>query len=192
MSGSFQAFRTPMAIGASPRSGWFIALGILFILLGVLAWVDVVATTLASTVVIGLMLIVAGVVQVAHAVAHRGVTASAAIVSGLIGVLYVLGGVTIIAEPVAGSVLLTAVLAFCLVFAGIFRMAWAAGHRRLGSWWVLLLSGLVALVVGVLIYLSLPWSGLWVLGTLVAIELVVGGVSALMFGLSLRRLGTPR
>ncbi len=192
MSGSLRASRFPSAGVASPRAGWFIALGILFILLGVLAWVDVVATTLASTVVIGLMLIVAGVVQVAHAIAHRGVTASAAIVSGLIGVLYVLGGVTIIEEPVAGSVLLTAVLAFCLVFAGIFRMAWAAGHRRRGSWWVLLLSGLVALVVGVLIYLSLPWSGLWVLGTLVAIELVVGGVSALMFGLSLRRLEMPR
>ncbi len=190
MSGNLRAF--PSAGMASPRAGWFIALGILFILLGVLAWADVVATTLASTVVIGLMLIVAGVVQAAHALAHRGVTASAALVSGLIGVLYVLGGVTIIAEPVAGSVLLTAVLAFCLVLAGVFRMAWAAGHRRLGGWWVLLLSGLVALAVGVLIYLSLPWSGLWVLGTLVAIELVVGGVSALMFGLSLRRLGMPR
>ena len=191
MSGSLHASRFPAGI-ASPRSGWFIALGILFILLGVLAWLDAVATTLASTVVIGLMLIMAGVVQIAHALAHRGITAPAAILSGLIGVLYVLGGGTIIEEPVAGSVLLTAILAFCLVFAGFARMAWAAGHRRLGNWWGLLLSGLVALLVGVLIYLSLPWSGLWLLGTLVAIELVVGGVSALMFGVSLRRLDARR
>ncbi len=191
MSGSFQLFPTRVA-AASPRSGWFMALGILFILLGVLAWLDVVAATLASTMVIGLMLIVAGVVQVAHALAHRGVTASAAVISGLIGVLYVLGGGAIIAEPVAGSVLLTAILAFCLVFAGLARMAWAAGHRRLRSWWGLLFSGLVALAVGVLIYLSLPWSGLWLLGTLVAIELVVGGVSALMLGVSLRRSAALR
>ena len=192
MSGSLHAARFPSGGLASPRSGWFIALGILFILLGVLAWVDVVATTLASTVVIGLMLMVAGVVQVAHAVAHRGITAFAAVASGLIGVLYVLGGVAIIEEPIAGSVLLTAILAFCLVFAGVARIAWAVGHRRLGGWWGLLLSGLVALVVGILVYLSLPWSGLWLLGTLVAIELVIGGVSALMFGLSLRRRAAPR
>ena len=42
-------------------------------------------------------------------------------------------------------------------------------------------------MVGVVLYASLPLSGRWLIGTVVAIELVVGGVSALGFGLSLRR-----
>ena len=187
MSNSLDAFRSPPNALMRPRSGWFIALGILFILLGILAWVDVGVATLASTILVGLMLVVAGAVQIAHALAHRQTGRSGAWLSGLVGILYVLGGGTIIEEPVAGSVLLTAFLAGCLIVAGIARVAWAAGHRRLGGWWGLLLSGIVALLVGILIYLSLPWSGLWVLGTLVAIELIVGGVSALMFGLALRR-----
>ena len=174
------------------RPGWFIALGIIFILLGLLAWSDVLATTLASAVFVGMLLIIAGVAQLAHALAHREVAPAGRWLSGLIGLLYVLGGIAIIEEPVAGSLLLTACLAACLIVAGIARLIWAGGHRRLRGWWGLLLSGAVTLLVGVLLSLSLPWSGLWALGTLVAVELVVGGISALSFGLSVRRLGGPR
>jgi len=39
------------------------------------------------------------------------------------------------------------------------------------------LSGLISAVIGALLYASLPWSGLWVLGTLIGIELVVQGVT---------------
>ena len=169
------------------RPGWLVGLGIGLIVLGLLAWIDVVAASLASTVLIGLVLVIAGIVQVAHALAHRGGALSASLLPGLIGLCYALGGLAIINEPVTGSLVVTAFLAICLVFAGIARVAWAASHRRLGGWWVMLLSGLVAFAVGIAIDLSLPWSGLWVPGTLVAVELVVGGASALSFGLSLRR-----
>ena len=176
----------------APRAGWFIALGIAFVLLGVLAWADVVATTLASTVLIGLLLLLAGIVQLVHAAAHHGPGPRAGRRTGvwlpaLIGLLYLLGGLSILREPVTGSVLLTAFLAGCLIFAGLARAVWAAGHRQLAGWWSLLLSGLVALGIGILVYVSLPWSGLWLLGTVGAVELIVGGVAALTFGLSLRR-----
>ena len=191
MSGRRIDFQSRL-IGSAPRAGWFIALGIVFVLLGVLAWADVVVTTLASTVLIGLVLICAGIVQFVHAAAHHGgdslgLRRTGVWLPALIGVLYVLGGVSIIREPVTGSVLLTAFLAGCLIFAGLARAIWAGGHRQRPGWWSLLLSGLVALVVGILVYVSLPWSGLWLLGTVVAVELVVGGVAALAFGLSLRR-----
>ena len=37
------------------------------------------------------------------------------------------------------------------------------------------LSGLISIVIGILLYASLPWSGLWVLGTLIGVELLVQG-----------------
>jgi uncharacterized membrane protein HdeD (DUF308 family) len=40
----------------------------------------------------------------------------------------------------------------------------------------------------VLLFMELPWSGLWVLGTLIAIELIMMGVTWLQFGLTLRHL----
>ncbi len=191
MSGRRIDFRS-IVTRPAPRAGWFIALGIVSVLLGVLAWADVVVTTLASTILIGLLLIAAGIVQLVHALAHHGDGGPVHRRTGvwlpaLIGALYVLGGIVILREPVAGSVLLTTLLAGCLIFAGLARAVWAGGHRQIAGWWSLLLSGLVALAVGILVYVSLPWSGLWLLGTLVAVELVVGGVAALGFGLSLRR-----
>ena len=39
------------------------------------------------------------------------------------------------------------------------------------------LSGLVSIVIGVLLYASLPWSGLWVLGTLIGVALMVQGMT---------------
>jgi uncharacterized membrane protein HdeD (DUF308 family) len=69
------------------------------------------------------------------------------------------------------------------------RVAIALRHRELGGWWLILLGGLVSLVVGVLLFMQLPWSGLWVLGTLIAVELLMMGVTWLQFGFALRRLG---
>jgi uncharacterized membrane protein HdeD (DUF308 family) len=64
----------------------------------------------------------------------------------------------------------------------------AVTHRELHGWGVLLASGLLSLLVGVVLYLSLPWSGLWVLGTLVAFDLILQGVAWLEIGFALRRL----
>ena len=41
-------------------------------------------------------------------------------------------------------------------------------------------------MIGALIYLTLPWPGLWVLGTLIAIELFLQGSGWFYVGLALR------
>jgi uncharacterized membrane protein HdeD (DUF308 family) len=91
-------------------------------------------------------------------------------------------------EPVEGSIILTALAVAALIAGGVVRVAIALRHREVQGWWLLLLGGLVSVVVGVLLYRSLPWSGLWVLGTLIAVELLVQGGTWLQFGLSLRRM----
>ena len=50
----------------------------------------------------------------------------------------------------------------------------------------LLLGGIASIVIGALIYLTLPWPGLWVLGTLIAIELFLQGSGWFYVGLALR------
>jgi uncharacterized membrane protein HdeD (DUF308 family) len=72
------------------------------------------------------------------------------------------------------------------VVGGVIRIVLALQHRNIAAWGLILLSGIVSIVVGYLLYASLPWSGLWVLGTLIAIELLIQGSSWLYFGLALR------
>ncbi len=53
-------------------------------------------------------------------------------------------------------------------------------------------GGVISLLVGLMLYLMLPWSGLWVVGTLIAVELIFHGVSWIQFGLTLRKDGVGR
>jgi uncharacterized membrane protein HdeD (DUF308 family) len=73
-----------------------------------------------------------------------------------------------------------------LVVGGVIRIVLALQHRNIAAWGLILLSGIVSIVVGYLLYATLPWSGLWVLGTLIAVELLIQGSSWLYFGIALR------
>jgi uncharacterized membrane protein HdeD (DUF308 family) len=163
---------------------WFVALGVAMIVLGVIAWCDVVAVTLASTIVIGAAMLVGGVFQVIHAFMSKGWRDL--VLGLLLGALYIAGGLLIISEPVQGAIVLTLLLSAVVIVGGVVRIILALRHRHLRTWWLVLLSGIVSLAVGVLIYVSLPWSGLWVLGTLIAIELIIQGVGWVSFGMTLR------
>jgi uncharacterized membrane protein HdeD (DUF308 family) len=166
--------------------GWFVALGIVLIAAGVFALGDVVAVTLVSVIFIGAMLLVGGVFQIVHAFMTR--TWSAFLFQLLGGALYVVGGLLIMDEPEHGSVLITLLLLMALIVGGVLRVTIALRHREIAGWWLMLLSGVISLVIGVLLFMELPWSGLWVLGTLIAVELIMMGMTWLQFGFTLRRL----
>ncbi len=165
--------------------GWFVALGVLSILAGMFALTDVVAFTLVSVIFIGAMLLVSGVFQVIHSFATK--TWGQFGLSLLMGLLYIAGGFLIMQEPVQGSFIITLMLLIALVVSGVFRIVIALRHREMKYWWLMALGGLCSAVIGVWLFLALPWSGLWVLGTLIAVELLIQGVTWLQFGFALRR-----
>src|SRR5208283_5801143 len=75
-----------------------------------------------------------------------------------------------------------------LLVGGVIRVVIALQHREVAGWWILLLGGLLSIVVAAMLYATFPWSGLWVLGTLIAVELLMQGFTWLRFGIDLRRL----
>jgi uncharacterized membrane protein HdeD (DUF308 family) len=105
------------------------------------------------------------------------------------GIVYAVGGLLIMGEPVKGAVVITLFLIGALAVGGAaLRILVALRHREMGRWWLIALSGLISIVIGVLLYTSLAWSGLWVLGTLIDVELLVQGMTWLMFGMALPRM----
>ncbi len=176
----------PTPTGAAHRWGWFVALGVLLIALGLFAWVEVVAVTIAGAIFLGAAMFVGGVLQIIHAFVVRGW--SGFLLHVLMGVFYLIGGLLIMAEPVQGAVIVTVFLSVCLAVSGVMRMVLALKHRELSGWWLMLFSGIITLLIGLLLYSMLPWSGLWVLGTLIAVELVVQGITWLQFGWMLRKV----
>ena len=55
------------------RWGWFVALGIAQLVLGIIAWFDVIAFTIAGVIFLGALVLVAGVFQIVHAFMDRAV-----------------------------------------------------------------------------------------------------------------------
>lgn len=166
--------------------GWFVVLGILMIFAGFFALGETVLVTLVSVIFIGAALVAGGVVQLIHAFGNRGWRS--ALFSALCGALYVVGGFLIMKEPVRGSLVITAFLIAALAVGGVLRIVVSLRHQEVHGWWLLLLGGVVSLALAALLFASLPWSGLWVLGMLIGIELLVQGFTWTSFGFALRAL----
>jgi uncharacterized membrane protein HdeD (DUF308 family) len=163
---------------------WFIGLGVVFVLLGLLAVVVPFAATMATTMLIGWLMLIGGLFQGAHALRNRRWGGSGwALASAAVGVI---GGGLVIAFPLAGTLTLTLILAGFFVAEGALKIVRALQHRGMPAWGFLLLDGAVALGLGLMIAVGWPSTAVWALGLLVGINFVFGGVSLLLIGAGAR------
>ena len=106
---------------AADPSWWgAILVGAIFIFAGLFVLGDVVAATVISAFLIGVLLVVAGAAEVfqAFSAQHwRGF-----LVRMLIGLLYAVCGLMLISDPARGSVILTLVFALSLIASGFVRI----------------------------------------------------------------------
>lgn len=168
---------------------WFLILGILLAVSGVVALAYPFAASLAVVVVLGATLLVSGVATiVASFWAGKW---SGLLLQLLIGVFYAVIGFIIMDTPIASTVSLTLVIAAMFIIIGIMRSV-AALTIRFPQWGWSLLSGAVTALLGVVIYKNLPETALWAIGTLVGIQLLLDGWYWLMLALAIRQLQTHR
>ena len=109
----------------------------------------------------------------------------------LAGVLYAAIGVLIFDRPIAAAATLTLLIAAFLIVGGIFRIA-AALTMRFEGWVWSLISGVIALLLGLMIWWQWPEASLWVIGLFVGIEVLFNGWTWVMLALGLRRLPRDR
>ena len=165
--------------------GWYLVFGIVLIVLGTIALGSALLMTIASVFFFGWILIVGGVMEVVHAFWHK--RWSGFFLDLLTGILYVVAGWMIMSNPAQSALLLTLVIAMFLVFEGVFRIVVALAVRY-PHWGWLLLNGVISLLLGVMIWRQWPYSGLWVIGLFVGIEMLLNGWSLVMLSLAGRNL----
>jgi len=166
---------------------WFLLLGIALVVLGSIAigWACIATITIAATWVFGFLLLAAGIAEIIHAfTAGRW---SGTLVHMLLGVLYVTVGFMIIEDPGESAIILTKIISIFLIIGGVFRIVAALSQRFAGWGWVLL-NGAVTLLLGVLVFKQLPFSGLWFIGLYLGIDMILNGWSYIMLALALRRV----
>lgn len=165
--------------------GWFLGLGILLIVLGAMAVGSSATMTWATMVFVGWMMIVGGLFQVAHAIATKGWNGF--FLDLLTGVLYVVVGMMVVANPGVSAVALTLLIAVLLILGGIFRILIAVTVRFQNRFW-LAIHGAINILLGFAIWQDWPLSGLWVIGLFVGIDMMFNGLSLVMLGLAAKRL----
>jgi uncharacterized membrane protein HdeD (DUF308 family) len=165
-------------------SGWLIAIGVLFIILGMCAIAEPFSAGLAVGFLVGWLLIIGGVAHFVAAFAGGGVWR--VIVQLLVAVVYVAGGVYFLTHPLLTLGTLTLLLAGIILAEAVFEIVLYFRHREAqGSSW-LLINALITLFVGGLIWFHWPSSSTWAIGTLVGVNLLITGISRVMLGLAAR------
>ena len=165
------------------RWGWFLALGVLSIVFGILALASVFLATLTTVYIIAIFMIVAGATEITVGVGARTWGRSSLLV--LAGLLYIVAGAFALAQPGPAAVILTLALGITLLVAGVVRIVVGthmAGHART----MVILGGSFTALVGVLIVLGWPSNSIVILGALLGVDLLFTGVMWFGFGLRLR------
>lgn len=170
------------------HSTWFIAYGVIMILLGAFAIVAPGVATLAVTLTVGWLLLFGGAFGL-FAVISGGTGAPGFWWNLLTTAVYFLAGLAVLTRPIAGVLTLTLILAAYLLAGGVFRIMMGMGYRTHapGAWFWLLLSGIIDIILAFIIMSGLPGTAIWVIGLLVGINLLMMGFSILMVALAVRR-----
>jgi len=169
---------TTSSAGASmlaQHRGWFRAVGVTWIALGLLAVAVPLAASIATELLIGALLLVGGIGQVANAFRAHGW--GGRMLSLALGALYAFAGLMLLASPLQGLLTLTVVLAACLLVGGIVKTVLALRLRPAPGWGSFLLSGLLGVALGLMLWLGLPSTAPWAIGTLVGIDMIFAGAA---------------
>ena len=158
--------------------GWLMLLGALAIALGFIGLFMAFALTVAGAVWYGALLLVLGAAHLVHAFKEReGRWANV-----LLGAVYALGGAIMLANPVSAALTLTLLVGLVIAALGVARIVWAFGHHGAGRKLIGIVAGLISIALGWMIIEGWPATGLWVLGTLIAADLIVHGFTLLGAG----------
>ena len=163
--------------------GWIVALGVVYLVAGVIALGSVVMATIASVYVVGIMMLIAGVFEVIHSFQIQ--SWGRFLFWLALGVLYIIAGFVAFDNPLLTAVWLTLILGAALVASGLMRIFLGFNMQGGTPWGWVVASGLITLLLGIIILIHWPVSSLYVLGNFLGVDLVFAGATWIGLGLGL-------
>lgn len=169
---------------ARKNAGLLIFLGMLTVVFGVLAIASPFITGVAVAMLVGFLLLFAGIARIAHAFKskHWG----AGIWGAFVGFLGVAAGLLMLVRPLVGLAWLALLLAIYFLVAGVCEILTAFKIKPHRGWGWVLFNGLVAVLLGFLIWQQWPVSGAWAVGVLVGVHILITGFMMVSLGAGAR------
>jgi uncharacterized membrane protein HdeD (DUF308 family) len=164
--------------------GWIVALGVVYVIAGFIALGSMMMATVASVLVVGVMMIIAGVTEVIGAFQMK--SWGKFLIWALLGVLYIVAGFLTFDNPLFAAVLLTLFLGAALIASGVVRLFLAFSMKRESPWLWVALSGAITLLLGLLIVARWPVNSVYILGLFLGIDLIMAGAGWIGMGFALK------
>jgi uncharacterized membrane protein HdeD (DUF308 family) len=140
---------------------------------------------LFSMIFLGWLMIFAGIVEVIHAFWKK--EWGGLFLNLLVGVLYVVVGLMVLANPEATAMTLVFVMAIFFILDGIFRIIIAV-VARFPQWGWMLFNGIITLILGLIIRQQWQYFGLRIIALFIGIDLIISGWTWVMLSLASRRI----
>jgi uncharacterized membrane protein HdeD (DUF308 family) len=189
MSGSSDAGRETHSLGGAihrlhDKWGAIVAFGVLLVALGMAAIIFAFFATIATVTINGVVFLIAGAAEIGIGMHSQGWGRFFLWVIG--GILYLFVGLVCIFNPIFASAALTLVLGAGLIAAGVVRGYLGSQLPADQPRAMVFLAAVVTILLGVIIVAHWPADSIWVLGTLLGVDLLFNGAGWVSFGLGLR------
>lgn len=161
-----------MSVPASPALRWLTA-ALLFAAAGLSIALPFVSATLL-TIAVGAVAAVAGVSQILRLTGEGDVKSK--VFRLLSGLLYVGGGIWVLAFPIDSEVSLTLFVGFLLAFEGVMELA-ASASAQGGARGLVLIDGIVTAILGVMLIAEWPSDSIWAIGLLFGIGMAFSAIN---------------
>ncbi|SOC49534.1 Uncharacterized membrane protein HdeD, DUF308 family [Blastococcus aggregatus] len=160
------------------RTGVDIAVGVLLLIAGVILLGNVVFATVVSVLLLGWTALISGIALVVGTLLRLRSGASWTVALG--GVVLAVLGLFILRNSAIGALTLTLIAGSMFLTTGLVRMFGASVVPEARA--LLLVSGLVSAGLGVWVLLNLTTATLTLLGTLLALQTLIEGVTLIAVG----------
>ena len=160
-------------------------LGWAVMVLGLLAIVSPLTAGKATVILVGLILLIAGLAQLLAAF-RADQSGSSRVLTAMLGAITAVAAVFVLAHPLLGLRFLTFLLVAYLVCEGFWKIIVSLRSMHAAGYLWLLASGILSLLLGLLIWQQWPLAGTSAVGILVGVNLVGTGIALLAFAGSMK------
>jgi len=166
------------------HAGIAVGVGIALILAGVLAICAPFVAGVSVMLMIGGLLLIGGIALCLLALRVGAFGPGMPLL--LMGVLMILTGLYMFTRPIEALASMTLLLAAYLIVTGIVEIFAGFGARPEPGWGWMVASAVVTLLLGLMLWRQFPISGVWAIGTLFGIKLLMTGISMTSIGMTVR------
>jgi len=165
-----------------------IVFGIVLVILGILSIMAPLFSGVAVTLLVGFFMIAAGIARLVWA--FQAGSFGKGVLTFLLGGLFIVTGILMLARPLAGLASLAMVVGAFFLVDGIFEMAAAFKIKPAEGWGWMLFGGIASIVLAGMIWWDWPFSGAWAIGVLVGVKLLFSGTAMIAIGSAGSRLAS--